>query len=110
MAWTRCDDVGHCRVYQRPAKGGGHLTVMFGREPFGRHPFGPDGRIGWHLSISHRTDTYPPKPGRYPTWDEIVRARDRFIPDGVRMVQVLPPRAERVNAHETTFHLWETWE
>lgn len=56
----------------------GHLTVLVGREP-----------------------------GRYPEWDEIVEARYRFIPDEARIAMLLPPRAEWVNVHPTTFHLWE---
>jgi hypothetical protein len=61
----------------------------------------------WHLSISHRTSGHPPRPGRYPDWDEITEARYRFIPDEVRVAMLLPPRAEWVNFHPTTFHLWE---
>ena len=52
---------------------------------------------GWHLSISGR--------GRYPSWDEIVKARYAKVPDDVTMALLLPPRAEWVNAHETCFHL-----
>lgn len=79
----------------------GHLSVMVGREL-------ADGEtLLWHLSISHRTNTHPPKPGRYPTWDEITEARYRFVPDEVTMAMLLPSRAEWVNIHPTTFHLWE---
>ena len=81
--------------HQRDVKDG-HLTVLVGQEP-----------SGWHLSISHRTNDTPPLPGRYPTWEEICDARDRFTPPEVTMVQVLPPRGEWVNVHATTFHLWE---
>jgi hypothetical protein len=89
------------RAWQRETPGG-HLTVFVGREAdlsFSR-PL-------WHLSISHRTNEHPPQPGRYPDWDEIVEARYRFIPDGVNVAMLLPPRAEWVNVHPTTFHLWE---
>lgn len=72
----------------------GHLTVMCGREP-----------AGFHLSISHRTNNL--KPGRYPTWDEIIDARYRFCPPEATMAMLLPPKAEYVNLHETCFHLWE---
>jgi hypothetical protein len=74
----------------------GHLSVLVGREP-----------KGWHLSISHRTNVMRPKPGRYPTWDEIADARYRFIPDEATMAMLLPPRDQYVNLHETTFHLHE---
>jgi hypothetical protein len=89
------------RAYQRDIADG-HLTVMVGREtdPSYSRPL-------WHLSISHRTNTHPPKPGRYPDWDEITDARYRFIPDEVRVAMLLPPREEWVNVHETCFHLWE---
>jgi hypothetical protein len=92
------------RVWQREAHDG-HLSVFVCREMIdsangGRRPL-------WHLSISHRTNTRPAKPGRYPTWDEIREARERFTPDEVTMAILLPPRAEWVNEHPTTFHLWE---
>lgn len=80
----------------------GHLSVFVGQEPAGHA-----GEILWHISISHRTNTNPPKPGRYPTWDEIRAAREAFTPDEVTMALLLPPRAEYVNTHPTTFHLWE---
>jgi hypothetical protein len=69
----------------------------------------PDGRLRalrsrevdglWHLSVSHSS--------RLPTWDEIADARYRFIPDRVHMAMMLPPRAEFVNVHPRTLHLWE---
>lgn len=93
------------RVWQRDVHDG-HLSVLVGREPIVEND--GDRRILWHLSISHRTNTHPPKPGRYPTWDEIREARERFTPDEVTMAMLLPPRAEYVNEHSTTFHLWES--
>lgn len=51
-----------------------------------------------HISVSAE--------GRYPTWDELASARDRFAPD-VRMVMHFPTREEYVNLHETCLHLWE---
>jgi len=88
--WRRVTDLmPGMRVYQKEVDDG-HLSVIAGPEP-----------DGFHLSISHRTNTHPPKPGRYPTWDEICEARDRM------MVQLLPPRDQWVNVHSTTFHLWE---
>jgi hypothetical protein len=83
------------RCYQKDVDDG-HLMVLAGQEP-----------AGFHLSISHRTNTSPPLPGRYPSWDEICEARDRFTPAANIMVQLLPPREEWVNLHETCFHLWE---
>lgn len=51
-----------------------------------------------HISVSAK--------GRYPTWDELASARDRFAP-GVRMVMHFPTPDEYVNVHETCLHLWE---
>lgn len=53
----------------------------------------------WHVSVSH--------PDRYPTWDEIASAREKYTPDDVTMVMILPPLAEYVNLHQTTLHLWQ---
>lgn len=54
---------------------------------------------GWHLSMSCGR--------RYPTWDELAKARYELIPDDVTMAMLLPPQAEYVNLHPTTLHLWE---
>ena len=61
----------------------------------------------WHLSISHRTNEAQPKPGRYPTWDEIKDARYRFMPGDIYVAQILPPSSEFISVHDTTFHLWQ---
>lgn len=75
----------------------GHLTVIVANEY---------GLV--HLSISHRRNTVNgTKPGRYPTWAEIKDVRDTFTPEDVTMAMLLPPSAEYVNLHATTFHLWE---
>jgi hypothetical protein len=51
----------------------------------------------WHLSISH--------PARYPSWDEIKKARYDLCPKDITMVMFLPPPAEYVNVHNYCFHL-----
>lgn len=84
------------RGYTRPAPDGGRLSVFVSREP-----------DGWHLSISH---SFRSQPGRYPTWDEIVEARYRFLPNDITVAQLLPPLEEYTNVHATTFHLWEVVE
>lgn len=89
------------RAWQREVEDG-HLTVFAGPEP---HP--DFDRPLWHLSISHRTSTDPPLPGRYPSWDEVTDARYRFVPGQVTMAMLLPPRAEYINVHDTCFQLWE---
>lgn len=87
------------RSYQREVEDG-HLSVLVGAEAAQNGP-------RWHLSISHRTSEHPPKPGRYPTWDEIKDARYRFMPGDIYVAQILPPEDEFVNVHATTFHLWQ---
>ncbi|HEY2300338.1 MAG TPA: hypothetical protein VGH66_00515 [Acidimicrobiales bacterium] len=60
---------------------------------------------GWHLSVSftdHRGGH-----GRYPSWDEIADARYRLVDPDIDMVMHLPPPAEYVAVHDTTFHLHE---
>ena len=52
---------------------------------------------GLHISVS--------APGRYPTWDELASARDKFGGPDRRMVMHFPPRAEYVNVHDTCLHL-----
>lgn len=88
------------RMYQRDVSDG-HLTVQVGEETAGL----PAPR--WHLSISHRTNEEPPRPGRYPTWDEIKDARYRFMPGDIYVAQMLPPADEFVSVMDTCFHLWQ---
>jgi hypothetical protein len=57
------------------------------------------GEAGWHLSISCDR--------RYPTWDEVAKARYELIPDAVTMAMLLPPQAWFVNLHPTCLHLYE---
>ena len=83
----------HTRAYQKDVDAG-HLSVFVGIDD-----------EMWHLSISHRHDDL--SPGRYPTWDEIREAREQFVPDAATMAMLLPPKAEYVNVHPTTFHLWQ---
>lgn len=75
--------------------GDGQLSVIVAVEP----------KIGWHLSISHRG--HNDRPGRYPRWDEIVAARERFLPHHIGFVMHLPPLDQYVAVHDTTFHLHE---
>ena len=82
--------------WQAETGDGGHLSVLVTDEP-----------TGLHLSISHRSNGEKPEADRYPTWDEIADAREQFLPDDRTFVMHLPPRAEYVNLHQSTFHLWE---
>lgn len=73
----------NARVYRL-----GRCTALVARE-----------RGQWHLSISH--------PSRYPTWDEIAKARYGALPHDVMFAMLLPPPEEYVNLHSNTFHLYE---
>lgn len=55
----------------------------------------------WHMSVSH--------PDRYPSWDEIMDAREQLLPMDRTFVQILPGDAdgEYVNVHEHCLHIWE---
>lgn len=104
--WVEKMPRGHLRVFQREV-GDGHLNVLVGREPFMAN-----GKLGWHLSMSHRSSSIlgpmgGPAPGRLPTWEELKEARYRFCPDEAYMAIILPPKAEYVNIHPTTMHLHE---
>jgi len=59
----------------------------------------PTGKHGWHISIS-RND-------RYPSWDEIAKARYELVPDEAEMVMHLPSQKDYVNIHNYCFHLHE---
>lgn len=53
----------------------------------------------YHMSIAHTK--------RYPTWDEIKKARYMYCPSNITMAMMLPPLEEYVNVHKNCFHLWE---
>jgi len=55
---------------------------------------------GWlkHLSIS--------KKDRYPTWDEIVMVKEKFLGD-IDVAMILPKKEDYINLHENCFHLWQ---
>lgn len=87
---------GQAEGYQCQIEGNCHLFCIIT----------PDAPGGWHMSISTRTNGRHTRPAhRYPSWDEIVDARYRFIPDEARMAMMLPPRSEYLNLHQTCFHL-----
>lgn len=60
---------------------------------------------GWHLSVSFRD--HRGVAARYPTWDELAHARYVLMPDDIDVVMHLPPPADYVAVHDTTFHLHE---
>ena len=104
--WIECKPYNGLRVFQRILEDG-HLTVLVGREPFMKN-----GKLGWHLSMSHPSNTILSPigslaPSRLPTWDEIKDARYKFCPDSSYMAMILPPKAEFINLHPTTMHLYE---
>lgn len=104
-SWERIDIMAmggvEATIYQRNVHDG-HLTAIVAQEPIG-----PGGEMQWHLSISHRTNSNPPKPGRYPAWDEIAHARYELLPHDLTFGMLLPPPDEYVAVHDTTFHLHE---
>jgi hypothetical protein len=53
----------------------------------------------WHMSISTNH--------RLPTYEELKSARYKYLPDDITMAQLFPPKAEFVNIHNYTLHLWE---
>jgi hypothetical protein len=79
---TKAFTLGECRVFVSRDEIGDRIVT---------------GR--WHLSISHAS--------RYPTWDEIVEARDRLLPDDLYFCMGLPPRERWLSVHAHCFHLWE---
>lgn len=96
MVWPDSTGKPVMHVAQRYARrvGDGVLQVILAEEA-----------RGWHLSISFTN----PKgdPTRYPRWDEIAAARDRFLPADVGFVMHLPRTEEYVAHHDSTFHLHE---
>lgn len=64
-----------------------------------------EGEAGWHISMSHVNRNGDP--GRYPTWDELADAKERFTPDDVAMGMVCPRKTDYVNMHDTCLHLWQ---
>lgn len=53
----------------------------------------------WHISLSH--------PNRYPTWDELLAAKEIFFGD-VDCMMVMPKKEDYVNLHKFAFHIWKT--
>lgn len=52
----------------------------------------------WHLSISTKHPL-----GYY----ELKSIRYKFMPDGMEIAQIFPPRQEFVNIDENCYHLWQ---
>lgn len=56
----------------------------------------------WHMSISF--------PNRLPTYDELKKARYKYLPEVHYAAQIFPPESEFVNVHPYCIHLWELGE
>lgn len=61
---------------------------------------------GWlkHVSISCEH--------RYPTWEEILSAKEHFFGD-IDCMMIMPKKEDYVNLHPNCFHIWQTpqaWE
>lgn len=52
-----------------------------------------EGVQGWHLSIS--------RPDRYPSWDEVAKARYELLPKNLNVVMLLPPPEHENEGKET---------
>lgn len=102
LRWHRMPDHAGCRRY-RADNDSGVLIAMVGQEPAGT-----EGRLLWHISVSHRDLNM--QPDRCPTWDELKSACYRLVPADVPMILVFPRRSSRnyVNIAETCLHLWES--
>ena len=79
-------------VYTRRV-GDGLLTALVGEEP-----------NGMHLSVSHRGHK---NNHRYPSWDELADARDKFLPHDRAFGMIFPAWNDYVAIHDTTFHIHE---
>lgn len=58
-----------------------------------------DEEWGWHLSIAH--------PTRYPTWDEVAKARYALLPLDLDFEMPLPRPDDYVSIHENCFQVWQ---
>lgn len=104
-AWIPCADSynaifpGRAKAYTKQLRNGIQLLCVVT----------PDGPCGWHLGLSTGRivggNRAPAE--RYPSWDEVVEARYRFIPNDVTMAMLIPPREQYVNEFETCFQLNE---
>ncbi len=102
IRWIRAKDdpLTGSRVYQADVDDG-QLRALVSRDAAGK-----DGRLLWHLSVSHRD--HEKTPDRLPSWDELKHAAYRLVQADIEMVLVFPRRSEKfVNLHPTTIHLWE---
>lgn len=61
-----------------------------------------DGHTYLHVSFSRRSRT--------PSYEDLDWVRKAFIGEERESVQVFPPRAEYVNFHPYTLHLWHCYE
>lgn len=57
-----------------------------------------DGKRWIHVSLS--------RPSRLPSWEDVREVKDTFIGPDRKAIQVLPPKAEYVNVHRYTLHLF----
>lgn len=89
------------RQYRANTADGGYLRALLSHEPLGKN-----GRLLWHISVSHR-DRFG-TPDRVPTWDELKRAVYELVKADVCMVLLFPRRsAPYVNIMDTCLHLFE---
>jgi hypothetical protein len=69
------------------------LAILVSTEPT------PHGDLR-HVSVS-RID-------RYPSWEEIKKVREKFLPMDKPAMMVFPTKDYYVNLHQNCFHVWES--
>lgn len=86
--FEQMDDVRFAKAFR---KGEVHIFLSQDKTP----------KWGWlkHISISCQY--------RYPTWEEILEAKEHFFGDMDTMM-IIPKKADYVNVHPNCFHIWQT--
>ena len=57
---------------------------------------------GWHLAVVGKN--------RMPTFNEVKKARYKYIPDNVCMSMLFPPKKDYVNIHRYCLHLFQIYQ
>ena len=87
--WKRVREDSHGAAYRSTRNEGTAICSM---------DVESDGKRWVHLSLAH--------PNRLPTYQELCDARDAFLGNEARCIQVFAPKSEHVNIHKYCLHLW----
>ncbi len=112
--WSHLDHFRRClpdgRLMSKPGERFGLFVFTQGTSQLrcmvddGRNPYLTPEEAGWeHVSISVATH----KGTRCPTWGEMCFVKDQFWDEEECVVQYHPPRADYVNYHPHTLHLFK---